>query len=109
MAKTLDEFIGSLPKEEKSAIDDGFRALNAEYMALQDLRKAMAFTQEQVAAELQMDQSNLSKLEKRADLLLSTLRRYIEAMGGSLHLVAQFPERPPVEVIGFGRDRGREN
>jgi hypothetical protein len=48
-----------------------------------------------------MDQSNLSKLEKRADLLLSTLRRYIEAMGGSLHLVAQFPERPPVEIVGF--------
>lgn len=109
MAKTLDEFIGTLPKEEQIAVDNSFQALNAEYMALQDLRKAMAFTQEQVAAELQMDQSNLSKLEKRADLLLSTLRRYIEAMGGSLHLVAQFPERPPVEVVGFGSDRASES
>jgi hypothetical protein len=105
MAKTLDEFIGALPKEEQSAIETGFQTLNAEYMAMQDLRKAMAFTQEQIAGELHMDQSNLSKLEKRADLLLSTLRRYIEAMGGSLHLVAQFPDRPPVEVIGFGEYR----
>lgn len=108
MAKTLDDFIGTLPKREQGAIDESFQALNAEYLALQDLRKAMAFTQVQVAAELQMDQSNLSKLEKRADLLLSTLRRYIEAMGGSLHLVAQFPERPPVEVAGFGSDRAPE-
>jgi DNA-directed RNA polymerase specialized sigma24 family protein len=101
----LDEFIGTLPEKEQSAIESSFQNLNAEFMALQDLRKAMAFTQEQIAEELHMDQSNLSKLEKRADLLLSTLRRYIEAMGGSLHLVAQFPERPPVEVIGFGEHR----
>ena len=105
MAKTLDEFIGALPQKEQSAIETSFQTLNAEYMALQDLRKAMTFTQEQIAKELHMDQSNLSKLEKRADLLLSTLRRYIEAMGGSLHLVAQFPERPPVEVVGFGEHR----
>ena len=108
MAKTLDEFVGTLPKSEQSAIQSSFQELNAEYMALQDLRKAMAFTQEQIAEELQMNQSNLSKLEKRADLLLSTLRRYIEAMGGSLHLVAQFPERPPIEVIGFGHHRTSE-
>jgi transcriptional regulator with XRE-family HTH domain len=108
MVKTLDEFIETLPSAEQSAIDNSFQALNADYMALQDLRKAMALTQEQVAAELQMDQSNLSKLEKRADLLISTLRRYIEAMGGSLHLVAQFPERPPVEVAGFGSERAQK-
>ena len=47
------------------------------------------------------NQSNLSRLEKRTDLMLSTLRRYIEAMGGSPKFVAEFSERPPIEVIGF--------
>ncbi|NES25749.1 MAG: helix-turn-helix transcriptional regulator, partial [Symploca sp. SIO3E6] len=72
-----------------------------EHMALQELRKAMAFTQEQIAQELGMDQGNLSKLERRTDLMLSTLRRYIEAMGGSLKIIAEFPEKPPIEVTGF--------
>ena len=103
MARTIDEFIADLPKKEQEAIEKGYQQLDAEYMALQELRKAMHFTQEQIADELDMDQSNLSKLEKRTDLMLSTLPRYIEAMGGSLKLIAEFPERPPVEVTGFGK------
>ncbi|ODS23775.1 transcriptional regulator [Candidatus Endobugula sertula] len=102
MARTTDDFIANLSKERQDIIQQGFQELDAEYMALQELRKAMAFTQEQIADELDMDQGNLSKLEKRTDLMLSTLRRYIEAMGGSLKLVAEFPERPPIEVTGFG-------
>jgi DNA-binding XRE family transcriptional regulator len=102
MATKLEDYIATLPKSEQAAIETGFQELNAEYMALQDLRKAMRFTQEQMAQDLRMDQSNLSKLEKRTDLHLSTLRRYIEAMGGQLHLIAEFPGRPPVEVTGFG-------
>ena len=88
--------------KSRLSIEQSFERLDAEYMALQALRKAMHLTQEQLAKELGMDQSNLSKLEKRTDLMLSTLRRYIEAMGGSLRLIAEFPERPPVEVGGFG-------
>lgn len=102
MAKKLEDYIASRPKEEQKAIADGFEQMSAQYMALQSLRKAMHFTQEQIASELDMDQSNLSKLEKRSDLLLSTLRRYVEAMGGELHLVAKFPGKPPIEVTGFG-------
>ena len=102
MARTIDDFIAALPKERQKQIDARYKEMDAEYMALQELRKAMEFTQEQIADELNMDQGNLSKLEKRTDLMLSTLRRYIEAMGGTLKLVAEFPERPPVEVAGFG-------
>ena len=102
MARTIDDFIADLPKERQRKIETRYQELDAEYMALKELRKAMKFTQEQIADELEMDQGNLSRLEKRADLMLSTLRRYVEAMGGSLKLVAEFPERPPIEVIGFG-------
>lgn len=104
MEYSADDFIGSLPKERQDKIEEGFQEMKAEYMALQELRKAMKFTQQSVANELHMAQGNLSNLEKRTDVMISTLRRYIEAMGGSLKIIAQFPERPPVELSGFSSD-----
>ena len=52
--------------------------------------------------ELGISQDAISRLEQRSDLLPSTLRRTVEAMGGSLSLIARFPDRPPVEVSGIG-------
>ncbi|NET56318.1 MAG: helix-turn-helix transcriptional regulator [Symploca sp. SIO2E6] len=101
MARKMKDFIASLPDERQQRIKERSEELLQEHMALQELRKAMAFTQEQIAQELGMDQGNLSKLERRTDLMLSTLRRYIEAMGGSLRIIAEFPEKPPIEVTGF--------
>jgi len=101
MARTLEEVVASLPKKQQKRIEKRFQDMKAEYMALQDLRKAMELTQEEVAAELNMKQGNLSRLEKRSDLMISTLRKYIEAMGGSLNIVAEFPDRPPVNITGF--------
>ena len=49
-----------------------------------------------------MRQGDVSKLERRADAYLSTLRRYIEAMGGQLELLASFPDRPPVKIVHIG-------
>lgn len=61
-------------------------------MPMQDLRRAMQLSQEQIAAELGIKQGSVSKLERRTDLYISTLRRYVEAMGGDLELRANFPE-----------------
>ena len=58
-------------------------------------------TQKDVAKKLKISQDGVSRLEQRSDVMLSTLRKYVEAMGGSLNLVAQFPDRPPVEIAGF--------
>lgn len=101
MARTLDEFIDALPEEEQAAIEQSYQVMNAEYLTLKDLRQAQKMTQEALAAELNMDQGNLSRLERQGDIMLSTLRKYIEAMGGTLNLVAQFPNRPPVNISGF--------
>jgi len=49
-----------------------------------------------------MGQDGISRLEKRSDLLLSTLRNYVEAVGGSLTLVAQFPDKEPIAIEGLG-------
>src|ERR1700676_2663288 len=78
--------------------------LIAEEMTLQELRRARKLTQVRMAKELGIGQDGVSKLEKRADLRISTLRKTIEAMGGRLSLVAEFPDRDPVVLSGIAED-----
>jgi transcriptional regulator with XRE-family HTH domain len=90
--RTLDQVIAELPAERRAKIEAGAKELIAEEMALRHLRKAHKMTQERMAELLRIDQAGISKIENRSDMLLSTLRSYIEAMGGSLRLVAEFPD-----------------
>jgi hypothetical protein len=101
MAILADDVLRKLPEDEQRAIAARARELMAEYLTLQDLRKARALTQERMAALLGIKQENVSRLEKRSDLLLSTLSSYVAAMGGRLRLVAEFPDRPPVVLSGL--------
>ncbi len=98
---TLDERMDKLPKARRKKVEVRAAALIAEEMSLQDLRKARMQTQVRVAKELGIKQENVSRIEKRTDLLISTLRGYVEAMGGKLHLVAEFPDRPPIALTGI--------
>ncbi|MDX5445517.1 MAG: helix-turn-helix domain-containing protein [Zoogloeaceae bacterium] len=70
--------------------------------SLKELRKAAGLTQDDLAATLCVGQDTISRLEKRSDLLLSTLRHYIESIGGELSLVATFPDRPAVVIDHLG-------
>jgi DNA-binding XRE family transcriptional regulator len=94
MAKKLDHLLERLPAKRRAAIE----ARAGELATLKDLRQAVAQTQQDLAIALGVGQDTISRLEKRSDMLLSTLRRYVEAMGGKLELVAQFPNRPPVVI-----------
>ena len=94
MAKNLDSIIKALPTQRRKKIE----ARAAELATLKDLRLAVAQTQEELAVTLGVGQDSISRLEKRSDMLLSTLRRYIEAMGGKLELTAKFPDRPPLVI-----------
>jgi transcriptional regulator with XRE-family HTH domain len=78
--------------------------LIAEEMTLQELRRARKLTQVRMAKELGIGQDGVSKLEKRADLMISTLRKTVEALGGRLSLVAEFPDRSPVVLSGISED-----
>jgi DNA-binding XRE family transcriptional regulator len=98
---TLKERMDKLPKARRAKVEARAEALIAEEMSLQDLRKALKRTQVRLAKELGIKQENVSRIEKRADLLISTLSGYVEAMGGKLHLVAEFPDRPPVALTGI--------
>ncbi len=98
MVKKLDDVMAALPEERRQRVEA--RAL--ELATLKDLRQASQQTQKQMAAALGVGQDTISRLEKRSDMLLSTLRHYVESMGGQLNLVAQFPNRPPVIIEHLG-------
>jgi predicted XRE-type DNA-binding protein len=103
MARTLDEVIRSLPLDQQQDIEARAARLIEEEMTLRDLRKAQEFTQARIAEALHISQDGVSRIEKRSDFLLSTLRSYVEAMGGSLRLVVEFPDRNPVTISGFDK------
>ena len=96
--KSYEEVMASLSQEERERVE----ARTAELVTLYDLRKAVQKTQTQVADALGVGQDSVSRMENRSDMLLSTLRRYVEAMGGTLALVAQFPDRPPMVIHKLG-------
>ena len=98
---TLTERLDKLPPARRKKVEARARELVAEEMSLQDLRKARKQTQVRVAKELVIKQENVSRIEKRRDLLLSTLSGYVAAMGGKLSLVVEFPDRPPVALTGL--------
>jgi transcriptional regulator with XRE-family HTH domain len=90
--RNLDQIIGSLPPGRRAKITARTQKLIAEEMALRHLRQARDLTQQSMADLLHIDQAGVSKIERRADMLLSTLRSYVKAMGGSLRLIAEFPD-----------------
>jgi len=101
MSRNVNEIIESLPASRRRKIDKLAKVLIAEEMTLQELRRAREMTQVKMAKRLGVAQKQISEIEKRTDMHISTLRRSIEAMGGKLSLVAQFPDREPVVLSGI--------
>lgn len=101
MAITLKDKMKGLSPARRKKIEARTAELVKEQMTLQELRRARKLTQVSVAKELGITQDGVSRLEQRSDLLLSTLRRTVEAMGGNLSLVAEFPDREPVVLSGI--------
>ena len=93
MAIKFDDYMAGLPKKRQQAIKKRAAELIAEEATLRQVREAREQSQEQVAKQLHIKQAAVSKLERRTDMYLSTLRGFIEAMGGKLEIVARFPNR----------------
>ena len=108
MDLNVNDVIARLDPDTRRRIEERAAELIAEEMTLRELRKARQLTQARVAAELGISQDGVSRLEQRSDLLLSTLRKTVEAMGGSLSLIAKFPDRPPVELAGIAESDPRD-
>lgn len=91
MAKKFSELRKRMTPKAR-AQSEAMTAKLLEAMPLQELRQALDLTQQQVAETLKIEQAAVSKMEKQTDMYLSTLRRFIAAMGGKLEIVARFPE-----------------
>ena len=115
MPVNVNEIIRKLSPAERKRVEDRAAELMAEEMTLRDLRKARKLTQARVAKTLGITQDSVSRLEKRTDLLLSTLRKTVKAMGGDVRIVAEFPDRAPVVLSDLSAarlarsKRGRRN
>jgi DNA-binding XRE family transcriptional regulator len=101
MARALNDVIKGLPLDQQQKIEAQAARLIEKEITLRDLRKAHDLTQERMAEALHISQDGVSRIEKRSDFLLSTLRSYIEAMGGKLRLIVEFPDRQPVSLSGL--------
>jgi transcriptional regulator with XRE-family HTH domain len=101
MAKKLAQIMEKIPLERRNKIEARAKELIAEHLTLRDLRKARELTQERMAELLKIRQDSVSRIEKRTDVLISTLRSYVEAMGGDLQLIVKFPDRPSVIITGL--------
>ena len=99
---TLDEMMARLPPDERKEIERRAAILIAQEMALRDVRKAMGKTQAAVARTLGIKQENVARIEARSDMLLSTLRNYVRALGGDVHLTVELKGLPPVRLEGLG-------
>ena len=107
MAVSVDDKIRKLSTAQREKVEARAVELIAEEMTLRELRKARKLTQVRMAKRLGITQDGVSRLEKRSNLLLSTLRETVEAMGGNLSLVAEFPDRAPVVLSGIAEDEPR--
>jgi len=105
MPTNIDDKINALRPAQRKKVETRAAQLAAEEMTLRELRQARKLTQVRMAKTLGITQDSVSRIEQRSNLMLSTLRKTIEAMGGSLSLVVQFPDRDPVVLSGIDGEK----
>jgi transcriptional regulator with XRE-family HTH domain len=106
MAKPFKNLVDKMSAQSRERIRKRTAAMHSE-MALQELRQAMHLTQQELAELLQMNQAAISKLEHQSDMYVSTLRRFVAAMGGELRIIVHFPQGD-IEITQFDDIRKRE-
>src|SRR5215470_9620298 len=102
MGRTLSEVIDALPEQRRERVDARYRELKDEVESLRELRKAVGKAQAEIAATLKIKQPSVSKIERQTDMYLSTLRSYVEAIGGELDVVVRLPSRPALRLRRLG-------
>lgn len=98
MPVPLKDVLDALPSRRRAEIDRRFRELVNEVESLKELRRLSAKSQARIAKTLKISQPAVSKIEKQTDMYLSTLRSYVEAIGGELDVIVRLPNRRPVKV-----------
>jgi predicted transcriptional regulator len=98
MPVPLKDILDALPPKRRADLDRRFKELVNEVESLKELRRISAKSQAKIAKTLKISQPAVSKIEKQTDMYLSTLRGYVEAIGGELDVIVRLPNRAPVKV-----------
>ena len=104
--RTLEELLAEVSSERRTRIEAHAAELMAEIEGLKALRKLTHRSQEQIAQSLGVKQPAVVKIERQADLYLSTLRRFVETAGGKLELRVELPGAGAFVLTGIGADDG---
>ena len=104
MAIPYEQVLAEESEETRLWVKRHAAMLIAEEMRLRELRHLRKLTQARLSKKLKIGQEGISRMEKRTDLYISTLRSYVEGVGGKLSLVVEFPDQPPVILAGLGLD-----
>jgi hypothetical protein len=98
MAVTLDDKLAQLSPERRQRVEQLAQVRIQEEVILKSLRDLLDMTSNEVAALLGKTVEEVFDTERRQDITLSTLNRYVEALGGSLNIIVDFPDRPSVSL-----------
>ena len=102
MAIPFEQVFQEFSPEEQAAILARAEELRREELNLREMRRLRKLTQTRLSKKLKIGQEGISRIEKRTDLYLSTLRSYVEGVGGKLSLVVEFPDHQPILLTGLG-------
>lgn len=108
MTISLQEVLARESEDSRRHIEQMAAQLIAEEYNLRELRRLRKLTQTRLSKKLKIGQEGVSRIEKRTDLYISTLRSYVEGVGGKLKLVVELPDRPPVILAKLGGDHDRK-
>jgi transcriptional regulator with XRE-family HTH domain len=104
MTIPYEDVFKEFSEEDQKWIKQRGAELIAEELNLREVRRLRKLTQARLSKKLKIGQEGVSRIEKRTDLYLSTLRSYVEGVGGKLSLLVEFPDRPPVFLAGLGEN-----
>jgi len=108
MGRRLEDIVAALPATRRERVESRFLELRDQVESLGELRRAAGKAQAEIAAALNIRQPSVSKIEKQADMYLSTLRNYVEAIGGELDLIVRLPSREPIRIERLRDVTGKE-
>jgi hypothetical protein len=105
---SLEEMLSKESEGFRQSVKQRTAEQIAEELNLREVRRLRKLTQARLSKKLKIGQEGVSRVEKRTDLYISTLRSYVEGVGGKLKLVVELPDRAPVILSGLGEDQGRK-
>lgn len=106
MPVALDDMLAGLSAEDRAEVERGAIDLVVENRTLSELRRSLKVTQRQLADALSSSQAHVAKTERREDVMVSTVARVVEALGGRLRLLVDLPGRPVIQLSLGRRPKG---